>query len=113
MNALKSDHKYLRKLYAVLLLAAISISILPVNLLHSHEGEDVLVSGKFTDTQQITTGHQLFCPVCSCVLTQHYLPARAWETFVYSFPFSHAVSLQESHLPATFHFISLRAPPAC
>lgn len=112
-NALESRYKYLQKLYAILLLAVISLSVLPVKLLHNHGGEHQLVSIDFAKKEHVASGHEAFCPICSCVITQHYLPASAWETLVYSFPYYYAAPLQPAYLPAAPLFLSLRGPPAC
>ncbi|QEC51779.1 hypothetical protein [Anseongella ginsenosidimutans] len=110
---MKNHRKYLHKLYALLLLAAISFSVLPVKLIHGHEGEHVLLSRDFAKSAHFAPGHQAFCPVCSCIFTQHYLPAETWESVVYSFPWFHTAPFQQVYLPETLLSVSLRGPPAC
>ncbi|HYH55431.1 MAG TPA: hypothetical protein VD772_02400, partial [Anseongella sp.] len=66
----KSAH--LQKLYALLLLAVISISMLPVKLLHRHEEAHFSVpSAHHSQNESFTAGDQAYCPVCLYTFAHH------------------------------------------
>src|SRR3546814_4074727 len=89
----KIRQKYLQRVYAFLLLAVMALSVIPVKLMHRHEGERPPLSQDFAGTEHFAAGHQPFCPICSCTFTQYYLPAKVYKSFVHSFPVSHTATL--------------------
>lgn len=112
---LKKRIDILQKLYALLLLAVLSITILPVKLLHRHEAERFRISSPYSHDQpeRFTESGQSYCAVCLYAFIHHYLPGHILQPVVIEPSICYSVPGIAAHPVIEPGFCALRGPPSC